>query len=107
MTHHGAQHLCGGCPQVIDIPQCSGSAVLICGGCDGCLQAIDRRFIDFLMIEHMSKGGRHNGKLKAPDRQLRAFGIDARYVADAIREAEELGLVIASEAGCGWRRCTR
>jgi hypothetical protein len=58
-----------------------------------------RRFVDFLMIEHMNKGGQHNGKLKAPDRQLREFGIDARYVARTIREAEEVGLVDCLRGG--------
>jgi len=58
-----------------------------------------RRFVEFLMIEHMNKGGQHNGKLKAPDRQLREFGIDARYVAGAIREAEERGLVDCLRGG--------
>jgi hypothetical protein len=52
-----------------------------------------RRLIDFLEIEHMRKGGKHNGNLKAPQEQLEAFGIGARYIAEAIREAEQLGLV--------------
>jgi hypothetical protein len=52
-----------------------------------------RRFVDFLLIEHMNHGGRANGLLKAPHRQLEVFGIPSRRVADAIREAEELGLV--------------
>jgi hypothetical protein len=52
-----------------------------------------RRFIDFLMIESMARGGQQNGKLKAPNRQLRAFGIGNRHVVQAIREAESLGLV--------------
>ena len=29
-----------------------------------------RRFIDFLLLEHMAHGGKANGKLKAPGRQL-------------------------------------
>jgi hypothetical protein len=58
-----------------------------------------RRFVDFLMIEHMNKAGQHNGKLKAPYRELRKFRIDARYVAGAIREAEELGLVDCLRGG--------
>jgi hypothetical protein len=57
------------------------------------------RFVDFLMIEHMANGGQHNGKLKAPHRQLRALGIDAHYVAGAIREAEEVGLVDCIRGG--------
>jgi hypothetical protein len=63
-----------------------------------------RRFVEFLVIEHMNKGGQHNGKLKAPDRQLREFGIHARYVAGAIREAEKLGLV--DRLGSGMRVAT-
>jgi len=58
-----------------------------------------RRFVDFLLIEHMNHGGRENGRLKAPHRQLEAFGIPARYIADAIREAEELGLVDCQRGG--------
>jgi hypothetical protein len=52
-----------------------------------------RRFIDFLLIEHMSKGGRHNGKLMAPRRQLARFGISTHCLSSAITEAERLGLV--------------
>jgi hypothetical protein len=52
-----------------------------------------RRVIDFLLLEHMRHWGQANGRLKAPHRQLEVFGIGARYVAVAIREAEELGLV--------------
>ena len=52
-----------------------------------------RRFIDFLLLEHMKHGGQANGRLKAPQRQLEKFGIGARYVIGAIREAEDLGLV--------------
>jgi hypothetical protein len=57
------------------------------------------RFVHFLMLEHMSKGGQENGKLKAPCRQLCAFGIGARYVTAAIREAEELGVVDCHRGG--------
>jgi hypothetical protein len=58
-----------------------------------------RRVIDFLMHEHLSHGGAENGMLKAPYRQLEAFGVGARYLADAIREAEELGLVDCCRGG--------
>jgi hypothetical protein len=58
-----------------------------------------RRFMDFLMLEHMAHGGKHNGRLKAPHRQLEVHGISARYVSNAIREAEEAGLVIACRGG--------
>ncbi len=52
-----------------------------------------RRFIDFLMLEHMRHGGQENGHLLAPRRQLYAFGIGAHYVSNAIDEADRLGLV--------------
>jgi hypothetical protein len=52
-----------------------------------------RRFIDFLMIEHMRQGGRRNGFLLAPWRQLYAFGIGAHFVNAAIEETERAGLV--------------
>jgi hypothetical protein len=58
-----------------------------------------RRFVDFLLIEHMKQGGRANGLLKATQRQLIAFGIGARYVTKAIREAEKLGLVDGYDVG--------
>jgi hypothetical protein len=58
-----------------------------------------RRFVDFLLLEHMSKGGKQNGKLKAPYRQLAEFGIGDRYVAEAIREAEEVGLIDCHRGG--------
>jgi hypothetical protein len=57
------------------------------------------RLISFLMLEHMNRAGRHNGKLKAPDRHLRVFGIGKRHVSKAIREAEELGLVECHRGG--------
>ena len=41
----------------------------------------------------MNHGGQENGKLVAPYRQLETFGIGARHIAPAIREAEQLGLV--------------
>jgi hypothetical protein len=58
-----------------------------------------RRFVDFLLIEHMNNAGRENGKLKAPEEQLVVFGIGKRYVADAIRDAEQLGLVECVRGG--------
>jgi hypothetical protein len=59
----------------------------------------ERRFIDFLLLEHMKHGGRANGQLKAPHRQLEEFGIGARYITDAIEGAEERGLVDVSHRG--------
>jgi hypothetical protein len=58
-----------------------------------------RRFVDFLLLEHMSKGGKQNGKLKAPYRQLVAFGVGARFASAAIREAEEVGVVNCARGG--------
>jgi hypothetical protein len=58
-----------------------------------------RRLIDFLMLEHMGKGGKENGKLKAPRQQLHEFGIGAHQVTAAIRKAEEVGLVDCIRGG--------
>jgi hypothetical protein len=55
----------------------------------------ERRLIDFLQLEFMAKAGTNNGKLKAPHDQLVRVGIGAKYVAPAIRKAEDLGLVDA------------
>ena len=52
-----------------------------------------RRLIDFLMVEHLRRGGAANGRLKAPRRQLWAFGIGHHFVSSAIEEAEQLGLI--------------
>jgi hypothetical protein len=52
-----------------------------------------RRFVDFLLIEHMRHGGKDNGRLVAPRRQLIAFGIHAHFVSAAIDEAERVGLI--------------
>src|SRR5690242_8232753 len=58
-----------------------------------------RRFIDFLMIEFMQHGGRTNGKLKAPYQQLEQIGISSRLIADAIADADKLGLVDCHRGG--------
>jgi hypothetical protein len=47
----------------------------------------------FLMLEHMTKGGKHNGNLLAPRKQLTSFGIGARHISPAIAEANDLGLI--------------
>lgn len=52
-----------------------------------------RKVIDFLLLEHMGHGGRANGKLKAPHRQLCSFGIGRAFTAPAILECERLGLI--------------
>jgi hypothetical protein len=61
-----------------------------------------RRFLDFLMIEHMRQRGKHNGFLLAPRRQLWEFGIGEHFVSSAIEEVETAGLV-ACRRGTGRR----
>jgi hypothetical protein len=53
-----------------------------------------RRFVDFLMLEHMRRAGARNGKLLAPRRQLEPAGIGAQYVSAAIEEMTSRGLVL-------------
>src|SRR5207248_6165897 len=53
-----------------------------------------RRFVDFLLLEHMQHGGRENGHLVAPYQQLEAWGIGARLITGAIQQAVDLGLVV-------------
>lgn len=52
-----------------------------------------RRFLDFLMIQHMRHGGKANGRLIAPRRQLWDFGIGHRLVSAAIEDCERVGLI--------------
>ena len=49
--------------------------------------------LEFLMIEHMRHGGKRNGFLLAPRRQLVVFGIDTHLISSVIDEAEQLGVV--------------
>jgi hypothetical protein len=58
-----------------------------------------RRVVDFLLSEHLSHGGRENGHLKAPHRQLIGCGISSRNVRPAIDEAEAAGLIECYRAG--------
>lgn len=58
-----------------------------------------RRLIDFLEIEHMNHAGTENGKLKATHDQLRAFGLSANLIRDAIEEAAFLGLLRYDRGG--------
>jgi len=59
----------------------------------------ERKVIDFLLLEHMGKGGQHNGKLKATHRQLTSSGIASYHVKAAIDQCERLGLVDARRGG--------
>lgn len=58
-----------------------------------------RRLLDFLIVQHLSRAGKDNGKLKAPYEQLVTFGISSSVIADVMREVEELGLVEAERHG--------
>lgn len=58
-----------------------------------------RRFVDFLLIEHMNHAGRENGRLKATRRQLAAFGINTHRISAIIAEVEAAGLVDCYRAG--------
>jgi hypothetical protein len=58
-----------------------------------------RKAVDFLLLEHMSHGGRANGKLKAPHRQLRKFGIGTAFTGPAMLECEQLGLIDSHRGG--------
>ena len=58
-----------------------------------------RRFIDFLLREHMRKGGMANGSLLAPYRHLVEYGITMRLIRPSIEEAEAAGLVEAHRGG--------
>jgi GNAT superfamily N-acetyltransferase len=57
------------------------------------------RLIDFLELEHARHGGKENGSLLAPYTQLVEFGIGRRLIADAIREAEQRGLIRVERGG--------
>jgi hypothetical protein len=61
-----------------------------------------RRLLDYLILEHMRHGGKNNGRLLAPQRQLIAFGIHAHFVATAIKDAERVG-VLDCKRGVGRR----
>ena len=58
-----------------------------------------KRLIDFLMNEHLSKGGKENGSLKATYDQLVEFGISRRLIHRTISEAEDFGLIRAERGG--------
>jgi hypothetical protein len=58
-----------------------------------------RRFVDFLMLEHLAHGGKENGNLKATARQLYTFGIGAHQLTAAIFEVEQAGLVDCHRGG--------
>jgi hypothetical protein len=57
------------------------------------------RLLQFLMREHLRRGGRANGCLEAPHRQLVAIGISAGLVSGAILELENAQLVQCHRRG--------
>ena len=57
------------------------------------------RLMNFLMAEHLSKGGKENGNLRATYDQLVERGIPRRLVHRTIDEAEALGLIRAVRGG--------
>ena len=63
------------------------------------LSAAAWRVLVFLMRELLCQGGKNNGKLKAPHRQLVAFGVSAGLVSSAIKELEAAGLVRCHRQG--------
>jgi hypothetical protein len=60
-----------------------------------------RRLIDFLMVEWLHHKGKDNGKFLAPYDQLAERGLNRRFVAGAIRECEERGLIEVQRRGKG------
>jgi hypothetical protein len=51
------------------------------------------RLIWFLMLEHMNRGAKENGRLVAPRKQLASFGISEHCIGPAIDEASAFGLI--------------
>ena len=63
--------------------------------------------LEFLMIEHMRHGGKRNGLLLAPRRQLVEAGIRPHDISGAIEEVPSgSGLSIASAASDAGRAST-
>lgn len=58
-----------------------------------------RRLVEFLMVEHRNQGGRENGNLCAPYDQLVPWGLVRKYIREATREAEFLGLLRIERGG--------
>jgi hypothetical protein len=59
----------------------------------------ERRVIDFLMLEHLRHGGKDNGRLKAPHRQLLGLGLNRASVRTALANLEERGLIVCTRGG--------
>jgi hypothetical protein len=70
---------------------------LLCSWAWRSLSLSARRFIDFLLIEHMNHAGTANGNLMATYDQLVGFGIRRNSIAAAIRDAQGVGLIECSK----------
>lgn len=58
-----------------------------------------RRILDFLLYEHAQHGGRENGNLAAPYRQLEAWGVTAADVSKGMAELMLTGFVERTKEG--------
>ena len=63
------------------------------------LNLYGHRLVTFLMVEDMRHGGKQNGFLVAPYRQLEAFGIHKDFIAQTIAEVETVGLIDCIRGG--------
>ena len=59
----------------------------------GAIGSVSFRLLRFLMIEHMRHGGKRNGFLLAPRRQLVEAGIRPHDISAAIEELRRLGII--------------
>lgn len=59
----------------------------------GALGVSARRILDFLLLEHAGEGGRENGRLAAPYRQLHVFGLTRADIAKGFAELIACGFV--------------
>jgi hypothetical protein len=66
---------------------------LLCSWAWRSLSLSARRFIDFLLIEHMNHAGTENGNLMATYDQLVKFGIRRNSIGAVIADAEGVGLI--------------
>jgi hypothetical protein len=67
-----------------------------------------RRFVDFLLLDHVGHAGRENGHLQATYDQLARSGLSRKFIPRAIREAVERGLVrVTRQGGLYGLQCRR